>query len=77
MSLISAGSISLDSTFDGQKRMCIFCLGFCELPADEQSSARDVGGRAGEGPWGDGEDPGGAGVRGRPCHRHHQQGRDA
>ena len=65
------------------------CLGFCELPADEQSSARDVGGGdgeglggadegpggAGEGLGGDGEGPGGAGIRGRPCHRHYQQGR--
>ncbi len=34
-----------------------------------------MGGGAGEGPGGDREDPGGAGIRGRPCHRHHQQGK--
>ncbi len=75
---------------NGKKRICILCLGFCELPEDEQqSSARDVGRGAGEGPGragegrggageglgGDGEGPGGAGVRGRPCHRYHQQGK--
>ncbi len=55
----------------------IHCLGFSELPEDEQqSSARDLGwgdregpggageglGGADEGPGGDGEDPGGAGI---------------